>query len=353
MMFGNRHVLMNDDDGDTGGGGGDDRGFFEQGQVVSVTDRSFQSPGTTGGSINRDESFFRDQSDASVAGGKALGQLVGAVTGIPGLGSGFGRFIDANRVQQVDAQGHPLPNGLFQNGSGDDNSQFQTLSGGGNVPHGSVTIDGATGQVIPGAIGGAVDAELIGLRESIAEQRRQFDIGQENLSPFREAGVGALTQQQALLGLSGVEAQQTAFDQFAESPAQAFLRKRGQKALLANASATGGLGGGNVQKALVEHGIGVAAQQEGEQFNRLAGLSGTGQSTAVTQAQLGQQFAGNVGQLQQGAAQSRASGLLAQEALEQQQASADSVASAARRNQNTALIGALAPAAFDFIGGFF
>lgn len=229
-------------------------------------------------------------------------------------------------------------------GGGDNSNQFQTLSGGAQVP--------ATGQASPqsfgsGAIGGAVSEELTGLRESIAEQQRQFDIGQQNLSPFREAGVSALGQQQALLGLSGTEAQQTAFDQFNESPGQAFLRKRGQKALLAGASATGGLGGGNVQSALQQQGIGFAQQQLNQQQAQLAGISGTGQSTAVTQAQLGSQFAGNVGQLHQGAAQSRASGLLAQQALEQQQRTADSASSAARREQNIGLATTIGSAIFD------
>ena len=205
----------------------------------------------------------------------------------------------------------------------------------------------ANGNAIGGAIGGAVGEELQGVRESIAEQRRQFDIGQGNLDPFRQAGESALSKQQAFLGLSGQEAEQAAFDQFNESPGQAFLRKRGEKALLAGASATGGLGGGNVQSELQKQGIGFAQQQLNQHQAQLAGISGTGQSTAVTQAQLGSQFAGNVGQLQQGAAQSRASGLLAQQALEQQQATANSAASAARRQQNIGLATSLGSAVFD------
>lgn len=336
-MFGINQPLMGGDDGGSSGGGGG--GGLTGGRGSSVAER----PQTSG-----------EQFGANII-SKGAG-LIGSAIGGPALGHAFSRgasSITGGPVQIDLRTGLPTNissgNEAFQHSLSADSAgdrQFQTF-GGGNVPHGQNTSFGG------GAIGGAVNAELTGLRESIAEQRRQFDIGQANLSPFREAGEGALTQQQALLGLSGVEAQQTAFDQFAESPAQAFLRKRGQKALLANASATGGLGGGNVQKALVEHGIGVAAQQEGEQFNRLAGLSGTGQSTAVTQAQLGQQFAGNVGQLQQGAAQSRASGLLAQQALEQQQRTADSAASARQNEQLLGFAGQFAKPAFDFIGGLF
>ena len=292
-----------DNDSDSGGSG------FTGGRGSNLAER----PQTSG------EQF------AAKAGSKIGGALVSSFAG-PVAGALASKGIDALTGGPVSVDlrtgarigGASGPAG--QSGSGDNNSQFQTLSGGAQVP---VTIDGATGQVIPGAIGGAVSEELIGLRESLAEQQRQFDIGQANVSPFREAGASALQEQQASLGLLGREAQQASFDQFTESPGQAFLRKRGEKALLASASATGALGGGNVLAALQEQGIGFAAQQHNQRQAQLAGISGTGASTAVTQAQLGSQFASDVGQLQQGAAQSRASGLLAQQALEQQQRTAD------------------------------
>ena len=57
----------------------------------------------------------------------------------------------------------------------------------------------------------AAEAQRLAAGGAVAEERRQFDISQEQFAPFREAGVSALEQQQALLGLSGVEAQQAAF----------------------------------------------------------------------------------------------------------------------------------------------
>ena len=323
------------DDGDSGGSG------LVGGRNSNVAERPQTSGEQLGANIISKGAGFVGSAIGGPLLGKAFSKVASNITSGP-------VSIDLRTGQPINQGdgGDSFQRSLSADTAGDRQRQFQTL-GGGNVPQGQNTSFGT------GAIGGAVSEELIGLRESIAEQRRQFDIGQANLTPFREAGVGALQEQQARLGLLGQEAQQTSFDQFAESPGQKWLRERGEKAVLRGASATGGLGGGNVQKALVQHGIGVAAQQEGEQFNRLAGISGTGQSTAVTQAQLGQQFAGDVGQLHQGAAQTRASGLLAQQALEQQQASADSAASAARRNQTIGLIGAIAPAAFDFIGGLF
>lgn len=145
-------------------------------------------------------------------------------------------------------------------------------------------------------------------QEAIAEQRRQFDITQEGLAPFREAGVGALQQQQALLGLLGEEQQQEAFAAFKESPGQKFLRERGQRSLLRGASAIGGLGGGNVRSALVQQGIGFAQQDFQNRFARLGQIAGQGQATALGMGQLGQATAGSI------------SGLLSQQGLSAQQA---------------------------------
>lgn len=145
---------------------------------------------------------------------------------------------------------------------------------------------------------------------AIEETKRQFDVTQESFAPFLAAGGRALTQQEALLGLSGQEAQQGAFAAFTESPGQKFLRERGERALLRGASATGGLGGGNVRSALQQQGIGFAQQQLNQQLAQLAGISGTGQQTAVAQGQFGAQAAGQIGSLLQAGGEARASGIL-------------------------------------------
>lgn len=136
-------------------------------------------------------------------------------------------------------------------------------------------------------------------REAIAEQR----VVREELAPFREAGVGALREQQALLGLGGRGAQEEAFGRFTDSPGQAFLRQRGEQALLRNQAAIGGLGGGRVREALQQQGIGVAQQDLQNQLARLSSLSeaGRGATTAgIGQAaQIGQQL-GQIGQAQAG-----------------------------------------------------
>ena len=196
-------------------------------------------------------------------------------------------------------------------------------------------VKDVTGQEAAAAAGvAAADVQAQASLAGIEEQRRQFDISQQQAAPFREAGVGALGQQQALLGLSGQEAQQAAFAGLEESPGQRFIRDRQERALLRSASATGGLGGGNVLTALQQQATGFAQQDIQNQFGRLGQLSGQGQVATTNIAQLGGQTAGNIANLlgQQGAA--RASGILA-----------PAQASAAATGQILALGGQIAGAA--------
>ena len=123
--------------------------------------------------------------------------------------------------------------------------------------------------------------------------QERFDLNRADNAPRIEAGNQALTQQQALLGLSGQEAQQAAYGGIEESAGQRFLRERQQRALVRNSSAIGGLGGGNVRTALQEQAAGFAMQDVDNQFNRLGQLSGQGQNAANVSGQLGSQPTAN------------------------------------------------------------
>jgi len=149
-------------------------------------------------------------------------------------------------------------------------------------------------SVVGGLFGGASAARRAG-----QVQAEAFEAGQERFAPFEQAGLSALEQQQALLGLGGQEAQQAAFAAFGESPGQQFLRERQQKALLRSQAAIGGLGGGNVRTALQQQATGFAQQDIQNQLTRLAQLSGRGQEAVGG-------IAGLLGQ----AGQARAGGIL-------------------------------------------
>lgn len=150
----------------------------------------------------------------------------------------------------------------------------------------------------------AADAQSQASQLGIEEQRRQFDAIQKLLSPFVTAGTGALTGQQDLLGLNGAGAQKTAIAGLEASPQFQALTNQGEEAILANASATGGLRGGNVQRSLAEFRPQLLAQLIDQQYSRLGGLTQVGQASAAGVGSAGLQTGNAVTQLlgQQGAA---------------------------------------------------
>ena len=156
----------------------------------------------------------------------------------------------------------------------------------------------------------AGELQAAATEKAIEEQRRQFDVTQELMAPFREAGVSALEQQQALLGLAGAGAQAEAMAGLQDSPAQRFIRERQERALLRNAAAIGGLGGGNVRTALQEQAAGFASQDIQNQFARLGQLAGQGQATSTQLGQFGAGTAQNIANLGVAGGEARASGLL-------------------------------------------
>lgn len=139
----------------------------------------------------------------------------------------------------------------------------------------------------------------------VEEQRRQFNKIQKLLRPYVRAGTGALGGQQALLGLAGPEQQREAIAALEGSPQFEALTRQGEQALLSQASATGGLRGGNLQAALAQFRPQVLSGLIEQQYARLGGLTNLGQASAAGQAAFGQQTGANIANLygQMGAAQ--------------------------------------------------
>lgn len=105
----------------------------------------------------------------------------------------------------------------------------------------------------------------------------------EYLNPYSQAGLNALQVEQALSGALGQEAFQQAYQ---ESPYIQFLREQGMRENLAGAAATGGLGGGNVQKELVRFGQGLASKGVQDQLANLANISNTGRQASAGMADI-------------------------------------------------------------------
>jgi hypothetical protein len=154
----------------------------------------------------------------------------------------------------------------------------------------------------------AAAAQTQSAQLGIEEQRRQFDAIQKLLAPYVSAGTGAITGQQDLLGLSGAPAQQQAIQALQASPQFGALTQQGENAILANASATGGLRGGNVQGTLAQFRPQLLSQLIDQQYQRLGGLTSLGQNAAAGVGNAGLQTGNAVTQLlgQQGQAQAGA-----------------------------------------------
>ena len=145
---------------------------------------------------------------------------------------------------------------------------------------------------------GLTQATAAGLRElrgALGQGREDISTGfgraEQGFQPYMQGGQAAQAQLEALSGVRG----QDAFNQaYQESPQMAFLREQGMRANLAGAAATGGLGGGNVQKELARFGQGLASQGLQQQIQNLQGLTGQGLQAA---SGAGQYASGGAGQL--------------------------------------------------------
>lgn len=207
----------------------------------------------------------------------------------------------------------------------------------------------AAGKRQAAAASSAADAQTQQAYAAMDQQQAQFDRVQELLNPYVQAGsggqfdagaylranpdvaadpyfsqnpeahynnfgkfegrspgtMGALQQQQNLIGLNGAEAQGRAISGIENSPYFSGLVKQGESAILQNASATGGLRGGNTQGALAQFRPNMLAAAIDQQYQRLGGLVNIGQNAAAGVGNAGQAMAGaNSGLLSQvGAAQ--------------------------------------------------
>lgn len=144
----------------------------------------------------------------------------------------------------------------------------------------------------------------------IAEQQRQFDQMVELLSPYNKAGTGALAAQQNLLGLNGAGAQRQAISGIENSDYFKTTARQGEDAILQNASATGGLRGGNTQGALAQYRPALLNSLVNQQYTNLGGLTSLGQNSAAQTGNAGMQSANNISALLQQQGQARAGGII-------------------------------------------
>jgi hypothetical protein len=130
------------------------------------------------------------------------------------------------------------------------------------------------------AAGDASQAQQSASGRSIDSRNASLGQVRELLQPWITTGTQANSGQADLIGLNGAGPQQIALDALRMGPEFSSLKSVGETAILQNASATGGLRGGNVQSALAQYDQSLLTSLINQQYARLGGLSSQGLNAA-------------------------------------------------------------------------
>lgn len=185
------------------------------------------------------------------------------------------------------------------------------------------------GSVIRGnAADSAAQTQANAANQASATELQMFNQTQANEQPYMQAGGTALTSLLNGLGLgpggTGQGSLNTPFNpsMLQNTPGYQFQLGQGEQAIQDSATATGGIGGGNTLKALMNYGQGLASTtyqqqledymaQQNQGFNKLQTIAGSGQNAAANLGSLGSQTAQSIGNNQIGAGNSISAGQVA------------------------------------------
>lgn len=112
------------------------------------------------------------------------------------------------------------------------------------------------------------------------------------------------------VGINGADKQQEFLTALEGSPLLESLFRNGEEALLQNASATGGIRGGNTQRGLADFRSDTFAGQFDAQLARLAGLAGLGSGATDAVSTFGANASNNISNIYGQQGQVRAGGIL-------------------------------------------
>lgn len=157
----------------------------------------------------------------------------------------------------------------------------------------------------------AAGAQTKSAQAGIDAENKRFEEATKLLQPYTDAGVKSLSAQGDLAGLNGPEAQKAAIAGIQDSPEFAALTQQGEEGILQNASATGGLRGGNTQGALAQFRPQLLSGLIDQQYQRLGGITNIGQASAAKVGAAGMQNGQDVANLLGVQGQARAGSYLA------------------------------------------
>jgi hypothetical protein len=168
------------------------------------------------------------------------------------------------------------------------------------------------------AVGNASAAQIGALGQGVDMIRSGLTAGTGALNPWLETGNDAVAAIAELLGLNGAGQQQSAIAGLKDSPLFRSLFSTGEEAILQNASATGGLRGGNINASLAEFGSDTLAQVIQQQLANLGGLSTLGLDAGRSVAGLNADASANIAKIFGAQGDATASALLAQQGIKNQ-----------------------------------
>jgi hypothetical protein len=117
----------------------------------------------------------------------------------------------------------------------------------------------------------------------LPQMQQNYAQGQNQLAPYIAAGTAGTGATADLLGLNGPDAAAAAMQRYQTSPGYQWQLEQGLRSVDAGAAAKGMLRSGATLKAEEAYGQGLANQDFGQYYNRLANLSSMG-DTAVGQS---------------------------------------------------------------------
>lgn len=149
----------------------------------------------------------------------------------------------------------------------------------------------------------AADAQERNVNKALDLQRDIYGQQRADQAPWLQAGMTALGDMSKL---------QNDPSSIQNNAGYQFRMSEGQKALERSAASRGGLMGGGFAKGLARYSQGLASDEYGNQWNRLAGLAGVGQNSAQSLGGMGSHYADAGSSLYGDLGNAQAAGITAQ-----------------------------------------
>jgi hypothetical protein len=179
-----------------------------------------------------------------------------------------------------------------------------------------------SGKMQADAAEDAAAMQVAGGDRALAQQLRMFEMGREDMAPYRESGYTALKDIERLMPMFTQQFGPEQLEQYLD-PSMAFRMKYGTKATERAANVGGGLLSGNTLRSLTEFGQDLASTEYANAFNRaqteptnifnrLHAISGLGQNAVTTGVQAQQAYGNQASNIITGQAAAQAAGTVGQ-----------------------------------------